>query len=125
MDYLNLDAELIRKMADKLATKDFGVEDGIEKRMVIDGTELYALTYGNDEVQDIPGIKDTNALEWADRTQLHAVVTFAAYEHYMADSDWIWDHFGERSALCDIDGCQRFAGAFSESDTSIKDCYRG
>ena len=111
MEELNLDERLIRKLAEELASEDLGGGDSIEKRLSIDGTVLYALSYSNYPPCEMPGIKETVALDWADRKQIHAAVAYAAYEHFRADMDWAWDHFSERSEVCDIDDCYQFAAA--------------
>lgn len=119
MESFELDLGIVRQIAERLASREYGQVDGIERRMLIDGIELYAHAYEQNGF-DIAGMEEMLVPGCASAGQLHAMIAYAAYVHYVGDRDWAWEHFADRSELCDVEGCRSFAKECADKALRIR-----
>lgn len=104
-----LDVDMARKLAEELASEEFGEYESIEKDLYIEGTLFYAMRIERNGLEECQEVIDTDACQWANETELHALVVYAAYDHFFADMDWALDHFNERTGEPNITSARDFA----------------
>lgn len=109
MEDFVLDLDLARKLAEELASEEYGSYESIEKDLCIEGTLFYAIRIERDGLEECQEVTSTHADQWANEIQLNALVVYAAYDHFFADLDWALDHFHERTGQPNVNGAKAFA----------------
>lgn len=113
-----MDDAVIKEMAEELAAKNYGKGECMEKKLCIEGTTFYTAIYRERGLDDCPDLELAGITDHSSDREISAAVAFAAYEHFLGDLDWAWEHFGGRTDICDLEGCKAFIKAHANEEPS-------